>query len=69
MAVPAVVVGVCASAYVNGLWMDIFSARVSAGWAVYVLVAIVNLLVILGCVLWRTWHIANENPVLSLKSE
>ena len=69
VAVPAVVVGVCASAYVNGLWMDIFSARVSAGWAVYVLVAIVNLLVILGCVLWRTWHIANENPVLSLKSE
>ena len=69
VAVPAVVVGVCASAYVNGLWMDIFSARVSTGWAVYVLVAIVNLLVILGCVLWRTWHIANENPVLSLKSE
>ena len=69
VAVPAVVVGVCASAYVNGLWMDIFSARVSAGWAVYVLVAIVNLLVILGCVLWRTWYIANENPVLSLKSE
>ena len=69
VAVPAVVVGVCASAYVNGLWMDIFSARVSAGWAVYVLVAIVNLLVILGCVLWRTWHIANENPVLNLKSE
>ena len=31
VAVPAVVVGVCASAYVNGLWMDIFSARVSAG--------------------------------------
>ena len=69
VAVPAVVVGVCAAAYVNGLWMEMFSARVSAGWAVYVLVAIVNLLVILGCVLWRTWHIANENPVVSLKSE
>ena len=69
VAVPAVAVGVCAAAYVNGLWMEMFSARVSAGWAVYVLVAIVNLLVILGCVLWRTWHIANENPVVSLKSE
>ena len=69
VAVPAVAVGVCAAAYVNGLWMEMFSARVSAGWAVYVLVAIVNLLVILGCVLWRTWHIANENPVISLKSE
>ena len=45
VAVPAVAVGVCAAAYVNGLWMEMFSARVSAGWAVYVLVAIVNLLV------------------------
>ena len=69
VAVPAVVLGVGASAYVNGLWLDMFAVTVSGGWAVYVLVAIVNLLVILACVLWRTWHIANENPVLSLKSE
>ena len=69
VAVPAVVLGVGASAYVNGLWLDMFSVTVSGGWAVYVLVALVNLLVILACVLWRTWHIANENPVLSLKNE
>ena len=69
VAVPAVVIGVGASAYVNGLWLDMFSVAVPSGWAMYVLVALVNLLVILGCVLWRTWHIANENPVVSLKSE
>ena len=69
VALPAVVVGVGASAYVNGLWMEMFSTRVSVGWAMYVLVALVILLVILGCVLWRTWGIANSNPVLSLKSE
>ena len=69
VALPAVVVGVGASAYVNVLWMEMFSTRVSVGWAMYVLVALVILLVILGCVLWRTWGIANSNPVLSLKSE
>ncbi len=69
VALPAVLIGVGASAYVNGLWLDMFSVTVPGGWAVYVLVALVNLLVILACVLWRTWHIANENPVLSLKNE
>ena len=69
VALPAVLLGVGASAYVNGLWLEMFSVTVPGGWAVYVLVALVNLLVILACVLWRTWHIANENPVLSLKNE
>ena len=69
VALPAVLIGVGASAYVNGLWLDMFSVTVPGGWAVYVLVALINLLVILACVLWRTWHIANENPVLSLKNE
>ena len=69
VAAPAVVLGVGAAAYVNGLWMEMFAVRVPLGWTMYVLVGLLNLLVILGCVLWRTWHIANENPVISLKSE
>lgn len=69
VAVPAVVVGVCASAYFNGLWIEMFSAHVSMGWAIYVLVAIFILLIVLGCVLWRTWSIANANPVESIKAE
>ena len=31
VAVPAVAVGVCAAAYVNGLWMEMFSGRVCGG--------------------------------------
>lgn len=69
VAVPAVALGVGAAAYVNGLWMASFAVRVPSSFATYVLVALANLAVILGCVLWRTWHIANENPVISLKSE
>ena len=69
VAVAAVVIGVAASWYVNDMWMDMFAEHVPVSWAAYVLIAIVNLLVIVVCVLWKSWRIANENPVNSLKSE
>ena len=69
VAVPAVVIGIAASWYVNSLWMDMFSAQASMSAAVYVLIGVAVLAVITGCVLWKSWRIANENPVLSIKSE
>ena len=36
---------------------------------VYVLIALVILLLIVACVIWKSWRIANENPVNSIKSE
>lgn len=69
VAVPAVVIGVVASWYVNSLWMDMFSAQASMSVFEYVLIGLAVLAVITGCVLWKSWRIANENPVLSIKSE
>ena len=69
IALPAVVVGVLASAYVNHLWLSAFAAQVPVGWPLYVLTGIANVAIILACVLGRSWKIANENPVLSIKSE
>lgn len=69
VAVPAVVIGVVASWYVNSLWMDMFSAQASMSAFEYVLIGLAVLAVIAGCVLWKSWRIANENPVLSIKSE
>ena len=66
---PAVAIGVVASWYVNTLWMDMFTAQASMSAAVYVLIGVAVLAVIIGCVLWKSWRIANENPVLSIKSE
>lgn len=66
---PAVAIGVVASWYVNTLWMDMFTAQASMSAAVYVLIGVAVLAVITGCVLWKSWRIANENPVLSIKSE
>ena len=69
VAAPAVILGVVLSWYVNGVWMDQFAEQIPINWAVYVLLVIANLAVIVGCVLWKSWRIANENPVNSIKSE
>ena len=49
--------------------MEQFAEQIPLGWIVYLLVIIVNLVIIVGCVLWKSWRIANENPVNSIKSE
>ena len=69
VSLPAVVLGVLASVYVNHLWLSAFSTQVPLDWPMYVLVAIVLLAVIVGIVLGQSWKIANENPVQSIKSE
>jgi putative ABC transport system permease protein len=69
VAVVAVCVGVAASWYVNNMWMDMFAEHVPLSWAAYLLIAIANIAVIVACVLWKSWKIANENPVNSIKSE
>ena len=69
VAAPAVVVGILASVYVNHLWLGMFSTQVPAGWPMYVLTGVVLLALIVACVWWRTWGIANANPVESIKAE
>lgn len=69
VALLAVILGSLASWYINGIWMEQFAEQIPLGWIVYLLVIIVNLVIIVGCVLWKSWRIANENPVNSIKSE
>lgn len=69
VAAPSVLAGTIASWYVNSIWIDQFAEKIPLGWVVYTLIAMANLAVIVGCVLWKSWKIANENPVDSIKSE
>lgn len=69
VAAPAIIAGTVGAWYVNGIWMGLFTVQVSLGWPVYVLIAIINLLIIIACVIWKAWDVANENPVKSVKSE
>ncbi len=69
VAVGAVVVGVAASWYVSGEWLQQFadSELLSPAWFMALLLLLLALIV--AVVVIKAWHIANEDPVRSIKSE
>ena len=69
VAIPAVIIGIALSGYVNNLWINAFTAQVSMSVAAYLGIGLAVLAVIISCVLIKAWRIANENPVKSIKSE
>lgn len=69
VAIPAVIMGIALSGYVNNLWINAFTAQVSMSVAAYLGIGLAVLAVIISCVLIKAWRIANENPVKSIKSE
>ena len=68
-ALPAVLLGTFASWYVGELWMSQFATTMGSTIPYYIMTAFVTLLMIVGVVVVKTWKIANENPVISIKSE
>ena len=70
IALPAVVIGVLLSAYIGDMWVSSnFRDILAISPLVYIGVAIVALAFILGTVILKSWRVANENPVVSIKSE
>lgn len=69
ISVLAVVIGIIASWYISGIWMEQFPdcELLSPMWYMGVGVAVLVLIVVVVVV--KAWHIANENPVNSIKSE
>ena len=69
IAVLAVAAGMAAAWYVSGEWMQQFadSRLLSPAW--YALLALLLLALVVAVVVLKAWRIANENPVLSIKSE
>ena len=68
-AFPAVLLGTLASWYVGELWMNQFATTIGSTIPYYIMTALVTLLTIVSVVVVKTWKIANENPVISIKSE
>ena len=69
IALPAVVIGAVASWFIGAKWMEQFPESTVPGVALFVAIAILVLLLIIGCVILKAWRVANENPVNSIKSE
>ena len=68
-ALPAVLIGTLAAWYVGELWMSQFATTIENTIPYYIMTAILTLAMIVGIVITKTWKIANENPVKSIKSE
>lgn len=69
IAVLAVAAGMAAAWYVSGQWMQQFADSRLLWPAWYALLALLLLVLIVAIVVLKAWRIANENPVLSIKSE
>lgn len=70
VALPAIITGLVISYFIGREWLLQFAAtRVELSIPLYILLCIILLLVIIFSVIIKSWRIANENPVISLRSE
>lgn len=70
VALPAVIIGILLAREVGGGWVaDNFRDVLSIHPLLYVGVFLLVMAFILGTVIVKSWKIANENPVVSIKSE
>lgn len=69
MVLPASVIGVIASYFIGRQWLEQFAEQISLNLLMYIGVALLTVLLVVGCVVVKSWRIACENPVNSIKSE
>lgn len=69
VAAGAVLIGVVSAWFVSGVWMEQFVDCQPPSPAAFLLLALLLPLCIIAVVVLKARHIANENPVLSLKAE
>ena len=70
VALPAVMVGILLSGIIGEEWVSSnFEDILSISPLIYIGVGMVAMAFILGTVIVKSWRVANENPVMSIKSE
>lgn len=66
---PSIVIGTVASYLVGKTWLEQFAEQIDMNPLLFIGVALFVQLLIVVCVVIKAWHIANENPVKSIKAE
>ena len=69
IAFPAIVIACIAAWYVGEIWISQFAVTMEVVTPYYIFAGVGVLIMIIACVVIKTWRIANENPVESIKSE
>lgn len=66
---PSILMGTVAAYFTGKLWLEQFAEQIDLNPMLFVGVALFVQLLIVVCVVIKAWHIANENPVKSIKAE
>lgn len=66
---PAVIIGLIGTYLAGDKWLENFPEKISLNVFIFILGGLALLIVIGFCVVLRSWYVANENPVKSIKSE
>lgn len=69
IAIPALAVGISVAGFTGEGWLKQFVDKVPLNLPLFVISAFCIYLVIIACVFYRAWKVANDNPVESLKAE
>lgn len=71
MAVPAIIFGGICSYIVGEIWLKQFSDKILMSTEIVICLgaSLLVFIIIISCVVFKTWSVANENPVKRLKNE
>ena len=69
VSIPSVVIGTIIAWIVGKTWLEQFAETFAMNPMYFIGLALGVLVLIVLCVVIKAWRIANENPVLSIKSE
>ena len=69
VSVLSILIGTAVSYFAGRAWLDQFAEQIKLNPLFFIGTALFIQLLIIVCVVLRAWHIANENPVNSIKNE
>lgn len=65
----ASIIGATVSYIVSSYWQEQFALKATIHWWIFALSVVVVIMLVIACVLVKTWPIAREKPAVSIKSE
>ena len=69
VSIPSVCIGTLIAYSTGRVWLEQFPEQINLKGFYFFGVALCVMSLVVACVVIRSWHIANENPVKSIKSE
>ncbi|MCD7938106.1 MAG: multidrug ABC transporter substrate-binding protein [Tannerellaceae bacterium] len=69
LAIPAIICGIGMARWMGGKWLEDFAVKIPLTFSLFLMCGLIVLAIILILVTLRSWMVANENPVKSIKAE